>query len=266
VHRHSVAVSGRRVNYYELGDGPALVMLHGLLGSPAYLAPLARSLAASGRRVLLPELPGHCGSDRLAPLELADLAELLADAMDAAGAERPSLFGHSLGAPLAVHWASRRPLAGLVCASPVGMVPLRLGLARRLLPAAPAITLAARRAAPWLSSTRAGRSLVFGWFVGMARPHAVPAPLGERMIREAVGSSPALVDYLPPLERLDLREAAAAVRCRALVVWGARDAHGANGEPLVAALGGEGHVIPDCGHMPMLEAPYSFRRALNGWL
>jgi pimeloyl-ACP methyl ester carboxylesterase len=266
VHRQSVAVSGRRVNYYELGDGPPLVMLHGLLGSPAYLTALARSLAAGGRRVLVPDLHGHGGGERLTPWSFPDAVDHLAEAMAAVGAARPALFGHSLGAPMGVYWAARHPVDSLVCASPVGMVPLRLGPARRLLPAATAIALAARSAAPLLSRTAAGRALVFGWFVGMARPQAVPPLLAERMIREAVDSSPALADYLPVLDRLDLSEVAARVDCRSLVVWGELDAHAVNGELLATALRGAAQVIPGCGHMPMLEAPYAFRRALDGWL
>jgi pimeloyl-ACP methyl ester carboxylesterase len=81
-----------------------------------------------------------------------------------------------------------------------------------------------------------------------------------------VDAAPALADYLPVLDRLDLSAAAAGVDCRSLVVWGELDAHAVNGELLAAALRGTGRVIPGCGHMPMLEAPYAFRRALDGWL
>ena len=33
-----------------------------------------------------------------------------------------------------------------------------------------------------------------------------------------------------------------------------------------AALGGERLALAGVGHMPMLEVPFSFRRALDGWL
>ena len=96
MHCHSVAVPGGRVNFYEAGAGPPVVLLHGLLGSPAYLAGLARSLARSGRRVLIPVLPGHAGSPPLEPFTFERAADRLAAAMSEAGAECPALMGHSL--------------------------------------------------------------------------------------------------------------------------------------------------------------------------
>ncbi|HEX2587168.1 MAG TPA: alpha/beta hydrolase [Gaiellales bacterium] len=266
MHRQSLVLRGRRVNYLEHGEGPPVVMLHGLLGSPAYLLPLARAVAGTGRRVLLPDLHGHGGSDRLESWSLDAAADDLAAAMALAGAEQPALLGHSLGAPICVHWAARHPVEALVCMSPVGMVPLRLGPARHLVPAAAAVARVAEAAARPLAATPAGRRLVFGWFVGMRRPDAVAPPLGERMIRHAVAAAPALEDYLPKLHGLDLREPSALVACRSLTLWGEDDAHAPNGALLAAALRGEARVLPQCGHMPTLEAPFACRRALDGWL
>jgi len=241
-------------------------MVHGLLGSPAYLLPLARAIAATGRRVLLPDLHGHGGSDRLVPWSLDAAADDLAEAVASLGAERPALLGHSLGAPICVHWAARHPVRSLVCVSPVGMVPLRLGPASRLLPAAPAAARVAEAAARPLAGSRAGRRLVFGGFVGMLYPDAVAPALGERMIRHAAAAAPALQDYVPKLHGLDLRDPSALVGCRSLTVWGEEDVHAPNGDLLAAALRGEAHVLPGCGHMPTLEAPFALRRALDGWL
>ncbi len=146
------------------------------------------------------------------------------------------------------------------------MVPLSLGPAERLLPAAPVAARAADAAAPRLARSSAGRGLVFGGFVGMRYPDAVDPALGEHLIRHAAAAGASLQDYLPQLKRLDLREAAAGVMCPSLTVWGAADAHAPNGELLAGALRGAAHVLPGCGHMPMLEAPFAFRRALDGWL
>jgi len=244
------------------------VLLHGLLGSPAYLAPLARSLAARGRRVLIPDLPGHGGSSPLRPFSFDAAADDLAEAVGTITSQPPAVLGHSLGAPIAVTWAARHPVRSLVAASPVGMVPLRLGVPSRLLGVAPVMAALARGTAPLLHSTPAGRRLVFGRFVGMHRPEAVGPELARRLIlgAAAVSSTPVLGEMLEHLLGCDLRGPASAVACPALVIWGQFDAHADNGEALAAALRGRTAVMPDVGHMPMLEAPFAFASALREWL
>ena len=258
-----MTVGGDRVNLYEVGAGPPVVLLHGLLGSPAYLLPLARSLARAGRRVLVPDLPGHGRSDPLRPFGFAEAADRLAAAVERLGVERPALLGHSFGAPLAVHWALRHELRSLVAVSPVGVVPLDLSWSRWLLPAAPVVARAARVAAPPVASSAFGRRLVFGGFVGMVRPDAVDPGMGAEMIRGAATAAPVVAEALEALAGLRLAEVARQLR-PSLVIWGDRDSHAANAPGLVDALAGQGHMIPDCGHMPMLEAPFSFRLALDG--
>ena len=254
------------VDLIEVGEGPAVVLLHGLLGSPAYLMPLARSLARSGRRVLVPWLPGHGRSLPVRPFGFGAAADRLADAVALLGVERPALLGHSLGAPLVVHWALRREVRSLVAASPVGVVPLDLSWSRWLLPAAPVVASAARAGAGRVAASAAGRRVVFGWFVGMARPQAVGSRMGAELIRGAADAAPVVAEVLDQLRGLRLAEDAAGLRIPALVIWGDLDAHAGNGPGLADALSGETHVLPGCGHMPTLEAPYSFRRALDGWL
>jgi len=261
-----VAVRSCRVKLFDGGEGPAVVLLHGLLGRPDYLLPLARSLARQ-RRVIVPALPGHGGSDRLRPFGLPQAADLLAEAVAAIGAERPAVLGHSYGVPVAVHWAARHPVSSLVCASPIGVAPLALGWTRHLVPLASPIAVAADALAPVLAATHAGRWLVFGWFVGMRYPDAVPPALGARLIRGAALAAAALEDALPPLDDLDLRPTAAAVPCPSCVVWGDGDVHGpGNGMALAQALRGEPVVMPGLGHMPMLEAPLSFRLAIDPFI
>jgi pimeloyl-ACP methyl ester carboxylesterase len=260
-----VAVRSCRVKLFEGGDGPAVVLLHGLLGRPDYLLPLARSLARH-RRVLVPALPGH-GTDRVCPFGFTVVADLLAEAVASAGVERPALLGHSYGVPVVVHWASRHPVSSLVCASPIGIAPLLLDWTRHLARVAGPVAAAADALAPALASTAAGRRLVFGWFVGMRHPDAVDPALGERLIRGAASAAVALDETLPPLHGLDLRPAAAQVTCPSCVVWGERDPHGpGNGAQLARALRGEPIVMPGLGHMPMLEAPLSFRLAIDRFI
>ena len=117
-----------------------------------------------------------------------------------------------------------------------------------------------------MAASAAGRRLVFGRFVGMARPQAVGVAMGAELIRAAADAAPVVADVLVALEGLRLAESAAGLRVPALVIWGDLDVHSDNGNGLADALSGSTHVLTGCGHMPMLEAPYSFRRALDGWL
>src|SRR5256885_13547323 len=55
---------GCRLRYLVAGEGETLVLVHGLGGSAANWLALA-PLLLPGRRVLVPELPGHGGSDPL---------------------------------------------------------------------------------------------------------------------------------------------------------------------------------------------------------
>ena len=82
-----------------------MVLLHGLTGSRAYLRPFAERLGRT-HRVVAVDLPGHGGSDMLAPFTFPAAACLMADAVARLGVERPAVIGHSFGAPLAVAWAA----------------------------------------------------------------------------------------------------------------------------------------------------------------
>src|SRR5206468_347652 len=79
--------------------------VHGLGGSAANWLALA-PLLLPGRRVLVPELPGHGGSDPLpAAASLNAWADRIAGLLD----EPAAVVGHSLGGAVALRLAIRRP-------------------------------------------------------------------------------------------------------------------------------------------------------------
>ncbi len=107
----SVLANGLSFNTCELGSGPPVVMLHGLLvGNLAmWYFTGARALARS-HRVLLYDLRGHGRSERAtsgytAPVMCDDLEALLAGFTD----EPVSLVGHSFGALIALEYTLRHP-------------------------------------------------------------------------------------------------------------------------------------------------------------
>jgi pimeloyl-ACP methyl ester carboxylesterase len=261
-----LAVAGLRVKLTEWGRGPAVVLLHGLAGSRAYLRPYAERLART-HRVLAVDLPGHGGSDMLEPFTFPDAARAMADAVAAAGAERPVVFGHSFGAPLAVAWAAERPVAGIVACSPVGMAPLQLRRARFVLPFHRLLALTEPAWGGAALALGPSRRAVFGWFVGMAGLDGLEPALGREMLRDAGRAAPVVPRVLVPLAGLDLAGMARGISAPALVLWGDLDATGwESGPPLAAALRGRREVLPGVGHMPMLEAPYAFTMAVRDFL
>ncbi|UYG07847.1 alpha/beta fold hydrolase [Halomonas sp. M4R1S46] len=117
--RHLTLDAGRQA-YRESGEGPAIVLLHGISSGAASWAPLAPYLA--GYHLLAWDAPGYGDSQPLAAAEptAADYAARLDAWLDALGIERCVLVGHSLGAMMASAFAARRPerLAGVILADP----------------------------------------------------------------------------------------------------------------------------------------------------
>jgi pimeloyl-ACP methyl ester carboxylesterase len=266
VHTRTIAVGGLHVNVAEWGAGPPVVLLHGLTGSLDYWAPFAERLARR-HRVLAVDVPGHGASEALEEFSFDGVVRLLCDAMAQLAVDRPALVGHSFGAPLAVCWAAERPVASLVLASPVGLVPLSVRKARMVMPLGRALART-ERLWEWAAATRKlPRRIVFGGVVGMRRLDGLEPSVARGLLRGAAKAAPVVSSALPALETLDLEGLLARVDARTMVVWGEHDRSGwDNGPALADALGGEELVLPGVGHMPMIEAPYSFGQAVSEFI
>lgn len=102
-------VGGWAVHGWEAGDGPALVLVHGLGVSARYLLPIARTLAARFR-VVVPDLPGFGLSTRpRRPLRLDELSETLDRLTDAIGFRRATFLAHSYGCQVVTRLAVTHP-------------------------------------------------------------------------------------------------------------------------------------------------------------
>ena len=87
-------------------DGrPPVVLLHGLTFDRAMWGPLVQAL--DGRRALALDLPGHGRSPRRDSYDLREVADVVHEAVTAAGLRAPVLVGHSIGAVLATVYAAR---------------------------------------------------------------------------------------------------------------------------------------------------------------
>lgn len=92
----------------QAGDGPAVVLLHGLFGASANLGALARALQATCS-VFSVDLPGHGRSAWLADFTLPAMAERLRAWLDDAGLSCAHFVGHSLGGKVAMELALQQP-------------------------------------------------------------------------------------------------------------------------------------------------------------
>src|SRR5436190_140543 len=88
---------------------PALVLLHGGLGSGEMFGPLLPTLAED-RRVIVPDLQGHgrtADIDR--PLDVRLMAGDIAKLVEALGSDAVDVMGYSLGGGVGMHLAFQRP-------------------------------------------------------------------------------------------------------------------------------------------------------------
>jgi len=88
---------------------PAVVMLHGAGLDHSAWALHSRWFAHHGYSVLAPDLPGHGRSPGRPLPTVADMADWTAALLDAAGAPKARLVGHSMGSLIALETSARHP-------------------------------------------------------------------------------------------------------------------------------------------------------------
>lgn len=104
------APDGALIDVEITGEGPDVVLVHGITESRASWGSLADDLATD-HRVIAMDLRGHGGSSVTPPYDLATMAGDVGAVLAATGAESPLLIGHSLGAVVVTATAA----AGVPC-------------------------------------------------------------------------------------------------------------------------------------------------------
>src|SRR5436190_6527767 len=262
-------IKGVRMRYFVGGEGPPLVLVHGLGGAASNWAELA-PLLVQRHRLLVPDLPGHGGSTALPAVSgLEPFADRVALVAEREGMLPAAVVGHSLGGMVVLRLALRRPEAvdALVLAGAAG---LSIGniWGRQLLSVFTAVRPGrlAGRYRRWVSRSRLLRRLVFG-FVSVADPvgltdEAVEGFLAAQLLHTDVDSA------WQALRRDDPRQDLEAGRCPVLVLWGAEDVQ----LPLDDAfeytrrLHARLRVVPGCGHLLIGERPKSCADAIGRFL
>ena len=249
-----LAIDGRRV-FAATGGRPfdpaaaPVVLVHGAGMDHTAWGLQTRWLAHHGRSVLAVDLPGHGRSQGPGPASIPDLAHWLLALLDAAGADRVAIAGHSMGALAAL---------AAVAAAPARFRALALLGVTPQMPVHPDLVAAARAGGPTapelMSSWGFGTRAQFG---GHKAPGLWMVGGGIRLIGEADPAT--LAGDLEACAAWDgAMDAAAAVACPTLLLLGEEDrmTPAARARPLAAAIAGaRTTVLPGCGHMIMVERP-----------
>lgn len=125
------SVNGIELHYQQIGEGPPLVMIHGITGNLGIWHLEIVPALMSEYQLTTYDLRGH-GYSEVPPrgYTTADHASDLRNLLDALGIERPHILGHSFGADIALHFAIMFPerVNRLVLVEPAiaALLPLRL--------------------------------------------------------------------------------------------------------------------------------------------
>lgn len=262
-------VKGVRMRYFVGGAGPPLILVHGLGGAAANWTELA-PLLARRHRLLVPDLPGHGGSEPLPAVSgLEPFADRVALVAQAEGMLPAPVVGHSLGGMVVLRLALRRPadVTAIVLAASAGLSIGNvwgrnvLSLFSRVRPGRVAARHRGRVSrSPFL------RRLVFG-FVSVADPvglteDAVEGFLAAQLLHTDVDGA------WQALRGDDPRQELADIECPVLVLWGADDAQLPLGDAFeyTRRLRARLRVIPGCGHLLIGERPDVCDRAIEDFL
>ncbi|CAM3435591.1 alpha/beta fold hydrolase [Nocardioides dubius] len=100
----TVVLHGHELSYLDSGAGPAVLFIHGILGSQRQWRYLVDEMDDENR-VLAPDLFGHGDSAKpMGDYSLSAHAATMRDLLDHLGIERVTLVGHSLGGGIAMQF------------------------------------------------------------------------------------------------------------------------------------------------------------------
>jgi pimeloyl-ACP methyl ester carboxylesterase len=260
-----VEVGGRAVYAYTASRAfdtarPTIVFVHGAANDHGVWTLQSRYFAHHGFNALAVDLPGHGRSTGRAQPSVEALADWLVAFVDAAGAARAALVGHSLGSLAALEAAARAPakVSRLALLGPAVPMPVSDDL------------LAAAKA-----DDHVAFELINSWSFSASKQLGGNRQPGVWM----TGNAMRLMERTPPgVLYTDLAAchayanglaAAARVRCPSLLIQGARDlmAPPRGAKELAETLPNARTItLPDCGHSMMAEQPDAVLDALIAFL
>lgn len=271
----TMTLHGHALSYVDSGSGPAILFVHGLLGSNQNWVHLIDVLD-NAHRVVVPDLFGHGASAKgVRDFSLAAHAATLRDLLDRLGIERTTLVGHSLGGGISLEFCYLFPerVDRLVLVGTGGLgrevsPVLRsatLPLAEFVLPvlASPVVRGGAQTVGRLMArlGVKASHDIDQAWlgFTSLSDAESRRAFLATtRAVMDPGGQSVSARDFLADLAGIPT-----------LVVWGKRDMvippeHAERARAEIP--GAQVEIFEAAGHFPHLEEPDRFATVLNDFI
>jgi 2-hydroxy-6-oxonona-2,4-dienedioate hydrolase len=248
------AVFGQNIHYYEAGQGPVVILLHGL-GAVKEVWMASFGALAPKYHVYAVDQIGFGHSDKpLLDYKIATFADFLQGFMQAQSISKATLVGNSLGGWIALDFAVQYPgmVDKLVLVDSAGL-PWMQAPAVDLNPS----SLAGTRT--MLQSLFYDKEMVTDGFVRQVFTDRMRNNDSYTIQRTMAGFA------TPQFEDTKL----SSIHARTLVVWGGQDEliPVASGEKLRDGIAGAKLVVfEQCGHVPQIEKPVEFNKALLEFL
>jgi pimeloyl-ACP methyl ester carboxylesterase len=237
--KNETRVGGHAVRYYEAGEGPALILVHGA-GGTGRIWHRQMGVFSDRFRVIAPDLPGFGGTDFFPDaVTVRGYGSFIAGFMDAQGIGSASVMAHSFGGWASCWFASEFPerLERLVLVAPSGLH---------------------IESSPVMSVPELIAELKRFYSYSVDEPEELTKAIDT--ITRLTGSGA----FRPDLDkRLPL------IKSPALIVWGRDDKVV---PPAYSGLFRDGikgsvlKVIDGAGHLPFMERPDEFNKAVLGFL
>lgn len=274
-HVHTAEIRGATVQYADLGTGDrAVVFVHGLGGSWQNWLENLPATAAAGYRAIALDLPGFGGSAMpTEPISITNFAATVDALCEHLGLGPVTVVGNSMGGFTAAEMAIRHPRRVerlvLVDAAGISTTLYRNALSERFGRAITGAGTGGAVADPEATKRLMRRPGYIQLAMGIVARH--PTLLARDLLYEqmqSVGaqgfgaSLQAIIDY-------DFLDRLPEIACPTLIVQGTKDFLVPVGDaaeyeariPRATSL-----ILDDTGHVPMMERPTTFNRALIEFL
>ena len=271
-HSWFTTVGGVRIHYQEAGDekAPPMILIHGFISSTLIWSGVFLRLADAGFRAIAIDLPGYGYSDKPADgrYTIDAQAQAVVGLMDRLGIEKATIVGASYGGAVAATMALDSPerVDRLVLIGAVSNDEPKKKLLLRLsrLPVIGDIVTPLFLGSRWVLRKRMEEMY-----------RRIGAPLDERMLEArhhllaTANMQRAMIRTVRRWSANRISREASLIRPPTLLVWGRNDrlvALSGSRRVMRAVPHARLAVLDRCGHLPMLEQPEQFNRAVADFL